>query len=92
MKNNQLYRFVAQVASDPRLGPWHLCLYTAMAYLGKDVEPGAFFNVTRKKLMRHSGIRSIATYHKRLSELVRYGYIRYQPSYNPFKGSQIAFT
>jgi len=83
--------FMEQMASDPRLGPWHLCLYTAMAYLGKDAAPGAFFNVTRKKLMRHSGIRSIVTYHKYIAELVRYGYISYQPSYHPLLGSQIAF-
>jgi hypothetical protein len=92
MKNNSLvHNFVAKVAGDPRLGSWHLCLYTAMAYFGKDTEPGAFFNVTRKRLMLHSGIRSIVTYHKYLSELILYGYVRYQPSYDPYRGSQIAF-
>jgi len=39
--------------------------------------------------MRISKIRSKATYHKCLKNLHSSGYIDYQPSYNPFQGSQV---
>jgi len=92
MKNEPLYRFIAQVATDTRLCSVHLCLFAAIAYLGKDSKPGEQFRISRKEAMRYSGIRSIATYHTRLKELIRYGYIIYQPSYDPFRASQILFT
>jgi hypothetical protein len=39
--------------------------------------------------MRISKISSKATYHKCLKNLHSLGYINYQPSYNPFKGSHV---
>jgi hypothetical protein len=42
--------------------------------------------------MALSHIRSIATYHKCLGQLEVYGYIHYQPSYHPVKGSLVWWT
>ena len=39
--------------------------------------------------MRISKISSKATYHKCLKNLHAQGYIKYEPSYNPFKGSHV---
>ena len=39
--------------------------------------------------MRISKISSKATYHKCLKNLHSLGYINYEPSYNPFKGSHV---
>ena len=39
--------------------------------------------------MRISKISSKATYHKCMRELNDKGYIKYEPSYNPFKGSMV---
>jgi hypothetical protein len=39
--------------------------------------------------MAFSKIASIATYHKCIRELDEYGYIHYQPSFHPAKGSLI---
>jgi hypothetical protein len=90
--NKSIYRFLTKVAQEPRLCTGHIGLYAALAFLGKDHPAGEFFPITRKQLMRHAAIHSPATYHKRLSELVRYGYILYRPSYDPFRGSQAALT
>ncbi|HEY9002070.1 MAG TPA: hypothetical protein VIM89_12005 [Mucilaginibacter sp.] len=40
-------------------------------------------------LMDYSRIASKATYHKCIRDLDGYGYIRYQPSYHPKKGSLV---
>lgn len=81
-------KFMQAMTRDPRLGAWHLCLFTAIAHLGKD--SGYWIPVTRKTLMQYAGIRSAVTYHKYLQELVQYGYIHYQPNHDPLLGSQIA--
>lgn len=46
-------------------------------------------SVSRDELMRLSKIGSVNTYTKCLKELDRYGYVRYEPSYNPHRGSLI---
>ena len=42
-----------------------------------------------REVMRISKISSKATYHKCLKNLHSLGYINYEPSYNPFKGSHV---
>lgn len=46
-------------------------------------------SINRDEIMRISKISSKATYHKCLRNLHTLGYINYQPSYNPFKGSHV---
>ena len=86
---NQLDQFLRTAANDGRLLPSHVGLYTAMFYYSTN-KPGDHFRVSRKMLMRFSRIKSIATYHKCIKELVAYGYIEYQPSYDPYRASSVA--
>jgi SOS-response transcriptional repressor LexA len=46
-------------------------------------------SISRDEVMRISKISSKATYHKCLKALHTQGYIKYEPSYNPFKGSHV---
>ena len=46
-------------------------------------------SISRDEIMRISKISSKATYHKCLKALHSQGYIKYEPSYNPFKGSHV---
>lgn len=46
-------------------------------------------SISRDEIMRISKISSKATYHKCLKALHAQGYIKYEPSYNPFKGSHV---
>jgi len=86
---NQLDQFLHTAANDDRLLPSHISLYMAMFYYSPD-KPGERFEVSRKKLMRFSRIKSVATYHKCIKELVAYSYVDYQPSYDPYRASSIA--
>jgi hypothetical protein len=61
-----------------------------MFHLSADQQADGFFRISRKILMRLSRIRSIATYHRRMKELVNYGYIIYRPSYDPYRASRVA--
>lgn len=79
------------VKSDDRLNCYHISLYTALLYYGKGVGKIPF-HASRRKLMGFSRIKSGATYHKCLRELVSYGYLDYHPSFHPQQGSRIVLT
>jgi len=82
-------RFLKPAADDGRLLPSHISLYMALFYYSPG-KAGAHFRVSRKQLMRFSRIKSVATYHKCLKELVACGYIAYEPSYDPYRASSAA--
>lgn len=79
------------VKSDDRLNCYHISLYTALLYYGKGIRQLPF-HASRRKLMGFSRIKSGATYHKCLRELVSYGYLDYHPSFHPQQGSRIVLT
>ncbi|MGX5852448.1 hypothetical protein ACWKW6_02340 [Dyadobacter jiangsuensis] len=79
------------IKSDDRLSCYHISLYTALLYYGKGIRQLPF-HASRRKLMRFSKIKSGATYHRCLRELVSYGYLEYHPSFHPQQGSRIVLT
>lgn len=79
------------VRSDERLNSYHISLYTALLYYGNGI-PKIPFYVSRRKLMGFSRIKSGATYHKCMRELVSFGYLSYDPSFHPQLGSRIVLT
>ena len=81
--------FLKRAADDDRLLPTHLSLVMAMFYFRNDDRPREAIRVSRSRLMRFSRIKSIATYHKRLKQLIEFGYISYEPSYHPTNASSI---
>lgn len=81
--------FMERMAADQSLGQVHLCLFAALSYMSKDHTD--WFPVTRRKLMKYAGIRSVATYHKYLNDLVALCFIEYRPSYDPYRGSLVKF-
>ncbi|MGX9247013.1 hypothetical protein [Sphingobacterium multivorum] len=83
--------YLEHVAKDNRLLPSHIGLFVAMFYYHQKQPPGDYFHSSRKKLMHFSRIKSIATYHKCLSDLVLYRYIDYIPSWHPTKASSFRF-
>jgi hypothetical protein len=71
------------------LGPFHISLYTALLSLWQEQQYNTPFRVTRRRLMATSGIRSPATYHKCLKELIGHEYIIYEPSFDKHIASKI---
>ena len=74
------------------LSPFHISLYTAMLSLWQEQQYNTPFRVTRSKLMATSGIRSPATYHKCLKELIKEEYIIYEPSFDKHIASRITLV
>ncbi len=86
-----LSAYFERLASDERLFPTHISLFMALFYFSNDNQSEEPFQVSRPKLMHFSRIKSIATYHRNIKDLVNYGYIEYKPSWHPLKGTQVRF-
>jgi len=79
---NQFYK-------DSRLNPTHISLYFSLFQLANlNRFPETFF-INREEIMKLSKIGSKGTYHRCLKQLDHWGYIKYLPSHNPYKGSKI---
>jgi hypothetical protein len=81
--------FFEKVAIDKSLNPTHVSLYMSLFQFWNCNRFKNPISISRDEVMRISKISSKATYHKCLKNLHSQGYINYEPSYNPFKGSHV---
>lgn len=81
--------FFDRVAKDKLLNPTHVSLYMSLFQFWNCNRFRNPISISRDEIMRISKISSKATYHKCLKNLHAQGYIKYEPSYNPFKGSHV---
>jgi hypothetical protein len=81
--------FFDKVSKDKVLNPTHVSMYVALFQFWNCNRFKNPISISRDEVMRISKISSKATYHKCLKNLHALGYINYEPSYNPFKGSQV---
>jgi hypothetical protein len=81
--------FMVKVKEDPRIGPMHISLYTALLSLWLQrncIHPLSVFSHDVMPVCKISGP---ATYHRSIRQLHEYGYIKYVPSYNHYLGSLV---
>ena len=82
--------FFDKIANDTSLNPTHISLYISLFQfwnINRFINP---ISINRDEIMRISKIYSKATYHKCIKDLDQKGFIVYQPSFNPYKGSLIS--
>lgn len=81
--------FFDRVAKDDRLGPLHVSMYVSLFQFWNASHFRNPISISRNELMRVSKISAKATYHKCMRELNAFGYLKYEPSFNPIRGSLI---
>ena len=81
--------FFEKVVQDKTLNPTHVSLYIALFQFWNCNRFKNPISISRDEVMRISKICSKATYHKCMRELHEKGYVIYEPSYNPFRGSLV---
>ena len=75
---------------DNRINPYHISIYLALFNywnLNRFQNP---FSVARFEVMKLANVKSPNTYSKCLKELMKFGYIKYVSSNNPYKGSSFS--
>jgi hypothetical protein len=81
--------FFEKISQDDRLNPTHVSLYVSLFQFWNASRFHNPISISRTEAMKVSKICSKATYHKCIRDLNDFGYLSYQPSYNPFKGSLV---
>ena len=85
----QLTNFFSAIKEDPRIGTTHISLYMALFQFYNVNRFQNPIKITRTTVMEVAKISGLATYHKCMKDLVEFGYIQYEPSYNPSISSQV---
>ncbi len=73
---------------DQNINPFHISIYLALFKywnLNRFKNP---FCVSRYEIMNLAKVKSPNTYSKCVKELMKWGYLKYYPSHNPYEGSQ----
>ena len=87
-----LNNFYDKIYYDRTIAPCQIALYLALfQYWNKERFQNPIY-INRDEIMRLSKISSTTTYHRSMNILHDSGYIIYQPSFSPHRGSQIFFT
>jgi hypothetical protein len=81
--------FFDRTIPDQKLYPTHISLYLTLFHLWQLNRFQNPLSITREELMHGSKIASKATYHKCIRELNEKGFLKYEPSFNPYKGSTV---
>jgi hypothetical protein len=90
MKQDQaLNIFYNRMRSDYRIGASHISLFFALFFTWRRYKFSERFRILRVEIMKMAKIESKSTYHKHLRELIEYGYIEYEPCYEPGVGSEV---
>jgi hypothetical protein len=84
-----LTAFYEKLAMDDRFSPAHVSLYLALFQCWNMNLFKNPVSVNRFQVMQISKIGSNHTYYKALKDLCNWGYIDYEPSFSPVKGSLI---
>jgi replication initiation and membrane attachment protein DnaB len=85
----QLTNFFSAIKEDPRIGTTHISLYMALFQFYNVNRFQNPIKITRTTVMEVAKISGLATYHKCMKDLVEFGYIQYEPSFNPIISSQV---
>ena len=91
MERKVLHHFFRAIREDNRIGTSHISLYVALVELWGRKNFEEPLSITRQQVMETSKISGLATYHKCIRDLSAYGYLRYEPSYNPSIQSKVLF-
>ena len=82
-------RLMELLQEDPRIGPMHISLVVAIMRLWSVQGFSSPVDVSARKLMPRAKIWGLGSYHRTIRQLDAYGYIRYEPSYNPEVSSRV---
>lgn len=81
--------FMERIQRDPRIGPLHISLYMAIVFVWARQGRPNRVQVSARDLKPVAKIAGGAPFYRCMKQLHRYGYIVYEPSFNPMEKSKI---
>ncbi|MCD9017510.1 hypothetical protein [Parachryseolinea silvisoli] len=84
-----LNTWMGNFGDDQRLRMQHYALYMALFFEWNQARFRTPIMIKRAEVMRNAGIGSVNFYIRTIKELSEWGYICYEPSFHPAKGSSV---
>lgn len=81
--------FMKAIQSDGRIGATHIAIYAALLMCWRESDYRQPLIVYSYEVMKIAKIRAPSTYYSVLADLHEFGYLRYEPSFNKYRGSRI---
>jgi hypothetical protein len=78
-----IVHFMERARVDPRIGPLHISLYMAIIFYWVEQGWPERVTVTARELMPVAKIAGGTPFYRCIKQLHAYGYIGYEPSFNP---------
>lgn len=75
--------WLESLQQDPRIGPMHTSLFVSILCQWRAQGLANHVKISARSLMPGANIRGKGPYHRTIRQLHEYGYIKYEPSYNP---------
>lgn len=85
----QLAEYIKKITADTRVNTSHLSIYMALLTCWQSQNYIVQFKISRKEIMRLSKIAAISTYHRCMKEMIKFGYFKYEPEFDSYKGSKV---
>jgi len=92
VRSLQLPGYIQRITADARVNTSHLSIYMALLTCWQNQNCTGQFKITRKEVMKLSKVAAISTYHRCMKDMIRFGYFKYEPEYDSYKGSKVTFT
>jgi hypothetical protein len=86
---NEITSFMQEARTDPRIGPLHISLYTALVYAWSMQGGKGPVSFTSRELMPIAKIGGRSPFCRCIQQLHQYGYIIYEPSFDPAVKSRV---
>jgi replication initiation and membrane attachment protein DnaB len=86
---SHLTAFFEKALHDKEINATYISLYMTLFQFWNFNRFKNPVGISREEVMQLSKISSKATYHKGMKTLHANGYIKYDPSFNPFRGSHV---
>lgn len=86
-----LLNFLSVIEVDPRITKSHISVYISLWKKWMDSGQEGPLSVFRSDVIDLCKISSCNSYHKTIKQLHEFGYIRYEPSFDHYKGSIVYF-
>lgn len=82
--------FIQKATRDNRLSTSDMSVYMALIACWQDQGCPDYFVITRREVMLLAKIAAISTYHRCIRQLMSFGYIIYQPTYDSYTGTKVS--
>ena len=86
---NEVTFFLDRIQFDPRIGPMHISLYMAIVFVWARQGRPERVQVSARDLKPVAKIAGGAPFYRCMKQLNMYGYIVYEPSFNPMEKSKV---